>query len=122
MNPQEPQEFTLDDILKEFGGEEPEKAAAPVKAPEASEAPTLRMDPVQETKIPDPQTQDTVRLDTKAAGTVRIAVEEAPAAPREKAPKKQRPRKQKRSASRKEYPDEEPTGTTGGQASSYPGA
>ena len=46
MNSQEPQEFTLDDILKEFGGEKPEKAAPPVKAPEAAEAPTLRMDPV----------------------------------------------------------------------------
>ena len=109
MNAQEPQEFTLDDILKEFGGEKPEKAAPPVKAPEAAEAPTLRMDPVQEAKIPESQTQDTVRLDTKAAGTVRIAVEEAPAAPREKTPKKQRLRKQKRNASRKEYPEEEVT-------------
>lgn len=103
MNEKELQEFTLEDIIKEFGGGEPEKTPEePISAEAVVEAPTVRMDPVQAS----PAGGDTVRLEPVPADTVRVAVAEKPAAPQSESPEKLRTRKRKKSAPKQRQMEE----------------
>ena len=119
MDEKERQEFSLDDIIKEFAGEEPEKAPEPVAEEPVAEEPaaqlpaeepesaetrktmklkTLRMKPLKET-------EETVRVEALAGATVRVAEipEEVPA----EKPKKQWKWKRKKEVP-EELPEEEP--------------
>ncbi len=92
MDENELQEFSLDDIMREFGSEELPEETPEESTPEepALSGDTIRMEPITQPEEPKPQvTSDTIRLDTAliAKGTVRNAQpildeeEEAPAAP-----------------------------------------